>query len=129
MENVMAPKNPPLKLATAIVKKRQEEATPDENGGVNDEQKRPPKQQPLTKEEIRGWIKQLHAELSGGTTVKVSHRLCEELALTAAERLGLVVSGIQPGTVPQVVMSSITILKGAGVISKSDVGVTAETTE
>ncbi len=51
------------------------------------------------------------------------------LALRAVERLGLIITGIHAATPPPVVMSSITLLKGANVISKGDVGVTAETTE
>ena len=43
--------------------------------------------------------------------------------------VGLIVTGIQPATVPQVAISSITILKGAGVVGKGDAGITAETTE
>jgi hypothetical protein len=83
------------------------------------------------KEEIRRLIDELHAGLTSndGETVKEAVQLCRDLALPAVERLALVVTGSQPATVPQVVMSSITILKGAGVVGKGDAGVTAEATE
>jgi hypothetical protein len=98
-----------------------------------DGQKRAARGQQLPdKSEIRRLIDELHAELASndGETVQHAMRVCRALALTAAERLGLIVTGAQPGTVPQVVMSSITILKGAGVVGKGDAGiVAAETTE
>jgi hypothetical protein len=82
-------------------------------------------------EEVCGWINELHAELASDDreTVQEAARLCRRLSVRAAERLGLIITGIQPATAPQVVMSSITILKGAGVVGKGDAGVTAETTE
>jgi hypothetical protein len=78
-----------------------------------------------------GLIDELHAELTSDDrqTAQEAARLCRALSLRAAERLGLIVTGIQPATVPQVAMSSITILKGAGVVGKGDAGITAETTE
>ena len=89
------------------------------------------KQQLPDKEEIRRLIDELHAELTSDDrqTAQEAARLCRALSLRAAERLGLIVTGIQPATVPQVAMSSITILKGAGVVGKCDAGITAETTE
>jgi hypothetical protein len=120
-----------LRKAVAIGRKRQERATSpsNENGGVTEEEKRPARQPLPDKEEIRGWVRELTAGLTGDdkTTVEEARRLCCHLALPAAERLGLVITGIQPGTVPQVVMASITILKGAGIVGKSDAGITAET--
>jgi hypothetical protein len=96
-------------------------------------QKRPAreKQQLPDKGEIRRLIGELHAELTGNDreTAQEAARLCRALSVRAAERLGLIVTGIQPTTVPQVAMSSITILKGAGVVGKGDAGLTAETTE
>jgi len=82
------------------------------------------------KEEIRGLVGELHAGLTSNDreTAQEAARLCRALSLRAAERLGLIVTGIQPGTVPQVTMASIAILKGAGVVAKGDAGVTAETT-
>jgi hypothetical protein len=121
-----------FKTAAAIVKKQQEPAPPlpNENGGVSG-QKRPAKQQPPTKEEVRAWVRELNDGLTGNDakTVEEATRLCRGLALRAVERLGLIITGIQAATPPPVVMSSITVLKGANVISKGDVGVTAETTE
>lgn len=106
---------------------------PDEPDGVDAGKKRSvrDKQQLPTKAEIICLIDQLHADLTGDDreTAKEAERLCRALSLRAAQRLGLIVTGIQPGTVPQVVMSSITILKGAGVVGKGDAGITAETTE
>jgi hypothetical protein len=63
----------------------------------------PPRQQLPDKEEIRGWVSELNAGLTGSDkrTVEEAARLCRRLALRAAKRLGLVVSGIQPGTGPQ----------------------------
>jgi hypothetical protein len=87
------------------------------------------KKQLPNKEEVCGLINELHAGLNSndGETVQEAARLCRNLALRAAERLGLIVTGIQPATVPQVVMSSITILKGSGLVGKGDPGVSAET--
>jgi len=89
------------------------------------------KQQLPDKGEIRRLIGELHAELTSNDreTAQDAARLCRALSVRAAERLGLIVTGIQPATVPQVAMSSITILKGAGVVGKGDAGITAETTE
>jgi hypothetical protein len=89
------------------------------------------KKQLPSNEEVCGLINELHAGLTNNDreTVQEAARLCRALALRAAERLGLIVTGIQPATVPQVVMSSITILKGAGLVGKGDAGVTVETTE
>jgi hypothetical protein len=100
----MAPKNPPLQLAHGIAKKRQEPAPPPsvEIDGANGELKRPARQQPPTKEEIREWVRELNAGLTtnDAKTVQEAVRLCRRLSLRAAERLALVVTGIQPGTVP-----------------------------
>jgi hypothetical protein len=87
------------------------------------------RQLPPDKDEISRLINELHAGLtsSDGGTAKEAVQLCRDLALRAVERLALVVTGSQPATVPQVVMSSITILKGAGVVGNA--GVTAEATE
>jgi hypothetical protein len=76
-------------------------------------------------------INELHAELTGDDieTAQEAARLCRALSLRATERLGLIVTGTQPATVPQVTMASITILKGAGVAGKGDAGVTAEVAE
>ena len=81
--------------------------------------------------EVDRLIAELHAELTSNDkeTAQEAARLCRALSLRAAERLGLIVTGIQPATVPQVAMSSITILKGAGVVGKGDAGITAETIE
>ncbi|HEY2526702.1 MAG TPA: hypothetical protein VGJ20_01950 [Xanthobacteraceae bacterium] len=74
-------------------------------------------------------VAELNAELTSNDreTVQRAERLCCALAASAAERLGLIVTGIQPATVPQVTMASITVLK-AGVV-KGDAGATAELTE
>jgi hypothetical protein len=105
---------------------------PNETDGA-DGGHRPPreKKQLPDKEEIRRLINELQVELTGDEreTVQEAARLCRVLAPRAAERLGLIVTGIQPATVPQVTMASITILKGAGVVGKGDAGITAETTE
>ena len=53
-------------------------------------------------------------------------RLCRRLSLLAAERLGLIITGIQPATAPQVTMASIAILKGASIM-KGDAGILGET--
>jgi hypothetical protein len=106
---------------------------PDQTDGTDRGQKRPAreKQQLPDKGEIRRLISELHAELTGDDrqTAQEARTLCRALSLRAAERLGLIVTGIQPGTVPQVTMASITILKGAGVVGNGDAGITAETTE
>ena len=67
------------------------------------------KQQLPDKEEIRWLIDELHAELTSDDrqTAQEAARLCRALSLRAAERLGLVVIGVQPATVPQVAMSSL----------------------
>jgi hypothetical protein len=54
--------------------------------------------------------------------------MCRSLSLRAVERLGLIIAGQQPATPPQVMMSSIAVLKGAEVVGKGDAGV-AETME
>jgi len=81
--------------------------------------------------EINCLIGELHAELTSNDreTAEEAVRLCRALSLRAAERLALIITGIQPPTAPQVVMSSITILKAAGAVAKGDAGVTAETTD
>ena len=53
-----------------------------------------------------------------------TERVCRALSLRAVERLGLIVTRIQPGTVPQVTMARIAILKGASVVGKGNAGVT-----
>ena len=115
----------------AMVAAKLAKPPPDETDGAR--QKRPAreKQQLPDKGEIRRLIGELHAELTSNDkeTVQEAARLCRALSLRAAERLGLIVTGIQPATVPQVAMSSITVLKGAGVVGKGDAGITAETTE
>jgi len=101
------------------------------DGEVAREKQPSQKQQLPTRAEISRWINALHAELASDDreTVRQAERLCRQLAPTAAERLGLIIVGIQPGTVPQVTMASITVLKGAGVVGKNDPGATAEITE
>jgi hypothetical protein len=105
---------------------------PDQTDGTDGGQKLPARDKQLPdKSEIRRLIDELHAGLTSNDTetAQEAARLCRALSLRAAERLGLIVTGIQPGSVPQVNMASITILKGAGVVAKGDAGVTAETTE
>jgi hypothetical protein len=106
---------------------------PDEAARADRKQKRAAreKQQLPNKGEIRRLINELHAELTSNDreTAQAAARLCRALSLRATERLGLIVTGIQPATVPQVTMASITILKGAGVAGKGDAGVTAEVAE
>jgi hypothetical protein len=74
---------------------------------------------------------ELQAELTGDDRERVQEaaRICRLASPRAAERLALIVYGLQPATPPQVVMSSIAVLKGGGVVDKHDAGVTAETTE
>jgi hypothetical protein len=97
---------------------------------ANGEQKRPPRQQLPDKEEICGWVRELNAELTGSDkrSAEEAARLCRRLALRAAKRLGLVVSGIQPGAVLQGDRVDYDPQR-TGVILKSNVGVTAETTK
>lgn len=107
---------------------------PDAEGDSADEkQKRPPREtKPLPdRVEIYRMIAELQADLTGDDreAVQKAKRICRLLAATAAERLGLVVTGIQPTTVPQVVTASVATLKGADVLEKGDAGVAAETTE
>ena len=73
----------------------------------------------------------MHAELGSDDhqTAQEAARLCRALSVRAAERLGLIITGAQPATAPQTVMSSIAVLKAAGLVGKDDRGVTAETTE
>jgi hypothetical protein len=61
--------------------------------------------------------------------VQKAEQMSRILSLRAMERLGLIVTGAQPATPPQVVMASISILKAAGLVDRHAAGVTAETTE
>jgi hypothetical protein len=106
----MARRVPPLGLTT------QAKPPPDEADGA-DGQKRPLREKPPQlpdKGEVLRMIGELHAELTSNDreTAQEAARLCRALSLRAAERLGLIVTGITPGTIPQVTMASITILKG-----------------
>ena len=106
---------------------------PDDPDSADGGQKRPAreKSQLPDKEEVRRLINELHSELTSDNraTVREATRVCEQLSLRAAERLGLIITGAQPATAPQVVMSGIAILKAAGLVGKDDRGVTAETAE
>jgi hypothetical protein len=106
---------------------------PRETDGADGGQKRPvrEKQQLPSKDEIRRLIGELHAELTSNDreTAQEAARLCRALSVRAAERLGLIVTGSQPATVPQVTLAAVTVLKGAGLVGKGDAGFTAEATE
>jgi hypothetical protein len=95
------------------------------------EQKRPaPERKPLpSREEVNAWISELEAQLASDDAKAVTEAtlVCRRLSLRAAQRLGLIITGAQQGTVPQIVMASIAILKGAGIM-KGDAGIVAETT-
>jgi hypothetical protein len=103
----------------------------DETAVSNGEPKPPAArgQPPLSKDEINRLIGDLNAELASDdkATVAEAQQLCRRLSKCAAQRLGLIVVGLQAATVPQIVMSSMTILKGAGVVGTADAGGTAET--
>jgi hypothetical protein len=73
-------------------------------------------------------IAELQADLTGNDRERAQEaaRICRASAPRAAERLALIAYGFQPATVPQVVTSSVAILKGAGVVNA---GGTAETAE
>jgi hypothetical protein len=94
------------------------------------EQKRPAAERKLpSREEVNAWISELEAQLASddAKTVTEATLVCRRLSLRAAQRLGLIITGAQQGTVPQIVMASIAILKGAGIM-KGDAGIVAETT-
>jgi hypothetical protein len=117
----MARKIPPLELISQPAK-----PPPGETDGANGEQKRPAKS--LSKEEVSRLVSELNAGLAGDdkATVVEAQRLCRALSLRAAERLGLIVVGLQAASVAQIVLSCVTIMKGAGVLGTGDAGITAE---
>ena len=105
-----------------------------EADGANGKQKKParaPRPQLPNRAEIDAMIAELHAELTGDDreAAEKAARLCRLGSPRAAERLLLFVYGSQPATQPQVVMSSIAILKGGGVVDKHAAGITADTVE
>jgi hypothetical protein len=125
----MVSKTPPIKPAPQPAKPLPVDPTDGADGGPKPASAREKKSAP-DKEEIRAWISELHAGLTSDDTetVEAAARLCRRLALRAAERLGLIIFGIQAATPPQVVMSSITVMKAAGMTGdRLDAGVTAET--
>jgi hypothetical protein len=73
-------------------------------------------------------VTELNAELASDDTATVAEaqRLCRLLSRRAAERLGLIVVGLQAASVAQIVLSCVTIVKGAGVVGTGDLGITAE---
>jgi hypothetical protein len=75
-------------------------------------------------------IAELQADLTGNDRERAQEaaRICGLLSPLAAERLGLVLTGIQAATVPQVVTAAVAILKGAAVVKTNAAGV-AETAE
>jgi hypothetical protein len=117
----MARKIPPLELISQSPK-----PPLGESDGANGEQKRPAKA--LSKEDVNCLITELNVELASDdkATVAEAQRLCRLLSRRAAERLGLIVVGLQAASVAQIVLSSVTILKGAGALGTGDAGVTAE---
>jgi hypothetical protein len=121
----MARKIPPLEPAPLPVK-----LLPDPANGVDVEQK-PAKTRLPTAEEVRGLITEMHAGLTGDDqeTAREAERLCRALSLRAIERLGLVITGLQQATVPQVVMASIAVSKGARVVGGDDAGIAVEAAE
>jgi hypothetical protein len=83
-----------------------------------------------SKAEVAAMIAELQADLTGEDRERAQEaaRICGLLSPLAAERLGLVLTGIQAGTVPQTVTAAVAILKAAGLV-KTDVGGTAATAE
>jgi hypothetical protein len=104
---------------------------PEEAKGADGKQKAREKKQLPDRAEVDRLIAELNAELTSydGETVHRAKQMSRILSLRAMERLGLIVTGAQPATPPQVVMASIAVLKAAGLVDKHAVGVTAETTE
>jgi hypothetical protein len=117
----MARKIPPLELISQSPK-----PLPGESDGANGEQKRPAKS--LSKEEVSRLVSELNAGLASDdkTTAIEAQRLCRLLSLRAVERLGLIIVGLQAASVAQIVLSCVTVVKGAGVVGTGDPGVTAE---
>jgi hypothetical protein len=91
----------------------------------------PERKQLPDRAEVDRLVAELHAGLTSndGETLRKAKQMCRSLSLRAVERLGLIIAGHQSATPPQVVMSSIAVLKGAEVVEKGDAGITAETTE
>ena len=104
----------------------------DAANGKKDRPARAPRAQSLpNRAEVNRLIAELDAELTGDDqeAAQEAARLCRLGSPRAAKRLLLFVYGNQPATQPQVVMSSIAILKGGGVVDKHAAGITAETVE
>ena len=102
-----------------------------EADGANGKQEKPPRS-PRTqlpdRAEVNAMIADLQAELTGDGRER-AQAVCNALTGTAAERLGLIITGRQPATPPQIVMASITVLKAAGLVDKHAAGITAEAGE
>jgi hypothetical protein len=96
-----------------------------------DGEQKPAKTRLPTAEEVRSLIAEMHAGPTSDDveTAREAERLCRALSLRAIERLGLVITGLQQATVPQVVMASIAVSKGARVVAGDDAGITVEAAE
>jgi hypothetical protein len=101
---------------------------PQEVDGADSKQGRPPRRQLPDRAEVDRLIAEMHARLTGDNREKAQD-LGHALSLGAMERLGLIVTGLQPATPPQVTMAFIAVLKAAGLVDKHAAGVSAETTE
>lgn len=121
----MAQRMPPPKLAA-----RPPKPPPDQTEGAEPKRPAAEKKQLPDKAEVNRLIAELRAGLNSNDeeTRQEAARICRSLSLRAVERLGLIITGGQSATPPQVVMASIAILKGARVV-KDDAGATAEITE
>lgn len=103
----------------------------DGTDGKHERPARTPRAQLPDRAEVDRLRAELQAELTGDDRERAQEaaRICRLASPRAAERLALIVFGLQPATPPQVVMSSIAILKGGGLVDKHAAGITAETTE
>ena len=80
-----------------------------------------PRPQPLTQAEVDALVAEMHAELAGDTREE-ARKLRRALQLPAMERLGLVITGRQPTTAPQVVTASVAVLEDDGSPGEHDAG-------
>jgi hypothetical protein len=117
-------------MARKVLKLAPQPVAPPVHESDGEAKRAPPERKQLpSREEVLGWISELEAQLASDdtATVQAASRLCRRLSLVGVQRLGVILTGAQPGTVPQIVMSAIAVLKGAGIM-KGEAGIVAETT-
>ena len=104
------------------------EAEADGADGKQDRPARAPRTSLPDRAEVDRLIAEMRAGLTGDTRDE-ARELRHALALRAMERLGLVITGFQPATAPQVVTASVAVLEDNGLTDKHAAGVTAEAAE